>query len=197
VAPIVGEEVIVAVNDTGALLRSLGHAVEPRDPAWGPLSSNFMPRYLRGISDEVARAPHPERLERRTRGFARIGALIPDSALRRSRAIEREDRRRVLALFEDFDVLVTPVMGGTAVPVRKWEGMGAVRTLNGMSRFYPFCAPWNHLGCPAAAVPAGFADDGLPLSVQLIAPPGEEGRLLSVAAQLEAERPWADAKPPL
>ena len=197
VAPIVGEEVIIAVNDTGALLRSLGHAVEPRDPAWGPLSSNFTPRYLRGISDEIARAPHPERLERRTRGFARIGSLIPDSALRRARAMESEDRRRVLALFEDFDVLVTPVMGGTAIPVRKWEGMGAVRTLNGMSRFYPFCAPWNHLGCPAAAIPAGFAADGLPLSVQLIAPPGEEGRLLSLAAQLEAERPWADAKPPL
>ena len=66
-----------------------------------------------------------------------------------------------------------------------------------MSRFYPYCAAWNHLGCPAAAVPAGFHSDGLPLSVQLIAPHGEEGRLLSLAAQIEAERPWADAVPPL
>jgi amidase len=111
--------------------------------------------------------------------------------------MESEDRRRVLALFADFDVLVMPVMGGTALPVRRWEGMGALRTLNGMSRFYPFCAAWNHLGCPAAAVPAGFAADGMPRSVQLIAPPGEERRLLSLAAQLEAERPWAQSKPPL
>jgi amidase len=46
-------------------------------------------------------------------------------------------------------------------------------------------------------VPAGFAADGMPLAVQLIAPPGEEGRILSLAAQLEAERPWADARPPV
>jgi len=197
VAPIVGPEVVTAVADTAALLGSLGHAVEQRDPDWGLLSNNFFPRYLRGISDEVERAPHPERLERRTRGFARLGSLIPDSVLRRARAKESEDRERVLALFEEFDVLVTPVMGGTALPVRRWEGMGALRTLNGMGRFYPFCAAWNHLGAPAAAVPAGFAADGMPLSVQLIAPPGEEGRLLSLAAQLEAERPWAEAKPPI
>lgn len=196
-APIVGESVKGAVRETGALLASLGHETAERDPDWGLMGTNFIPRYLRGIRDDVELTPRPERLERRTRRFARLGGLIPDAALRRARRNEASDRARVLSLFDRFEVLITPVMGGTAIPVRRWEGRSAFWTLNGMARFYCFCAAWNHLGCPAAAVPAGFDSDSMPLSVQLIAPPGEEGRLLSLAAQLEAERPWADAHPPL
>ena len=107
------------------------------------------------------------------------------------------DAARVNAIFDSFDVLITPVMGGTALPVRRWEGQGALRTVLGMSRFYPYCVPWNHLGNPAMAVPAGFAADGMPLSVQVIGRPGDEATLLSLAAQLEAERPWADKRPPI
>ena len=92
---------------------------------------------------------------------------------------------------------MTPVMGGTALPIRRWEGRGALRTVLGMSRFYPYCVPWNHLGNPAMAVPAGFAADGMPLSVQIIGRPGDEATLLSLAAQIEAERPWADQRPPI
>jgi amidase len=109
----------------------------------------------------------------------------------------RGDLARVNAIFDSFDVLVTPVMGGTALPVRRWEGRGALRTVLGMSRFYPYCVPWNHLGNPAMAVPAGFDADGMPLSVQVIGRPGDEATLLSLAAQLEAERPWADRRPPI
>jgi amidase len=47
------------------------------------------------------------------------------------------------------------------------------------------------------AVPAGFAADGMPLSVQIIGRPGDEATLLSLAAQIEAERPWADKYPPI
>ncbi len=78
-------------------------------------------------------------------------------------------------------------MGGTALPVRRWEGQGALRTVIGMSRFSPYCVPWNHLGNPAMAVPFGFDAEGMPLSVQFVARPGDEATLLSLAAQLEAE----------
>jgi amidase len=90
-----------------------------------------------------------------------------------------------------------PVMGTTAVPVRRWEGRGAFWTLNGMARIYPYTGPFNHLGFPAASVPAGIAADGLPLAVQLIAPPGREALLLALSAQLEEARPWADRRPPV
>jgi amidase len=195
--PTVGEEVKRAVADTAELLRSLGHETAERDPAWGTIGNRMVPRYLRGIAEDVGNVPRPERLERRTRAMGRLGRLIPDKVFEDACRGAEADAARIGAIFDDHDVLMTPVMGGTALPVRRWEGRGALWTLLGMSRFYPYCIPWNHLGNPAMAVPAGFAADGMPLSVQIVGRPGDEATLLSLAAQLEAERPWADKRPPI
>ena len=195
--PSVSEVVKRAVAETAELLRSLGHETAERDPDWGTIGNNITPRYLRGIAEDVADVPYPQRLESRTRGFGRLGRLIPDGLFQRARRAEADDAARVNAIFDDHDVLMTPVMGGTALPVRRWEGRGALWTVLGMSRFYPYCVPWNHLGNPAMSVPAGLAGDGMPLAVQIVGRPGDEATLLSLAAQLESERPWADTRPPL
>jgi amidase len=195
--PTVSAEARGAVAEMAETLRSLGHQTVQQDPEWGMIGNNMVPRYLRGAADDVAAVPHPERLERRTRGFGRLGGLIPDRVLDQVRRAEADDAARVNRIFDSHDVLMTPVMGGTALPVRRWQGRGALRTVLGMSRFYPYCIPWNHLGNPAMAVPAGFAPDGMPLSVQVIGRPGDEATLLSLAAQIEAERPWADRRPPI
>jgi amidase len=194
--PIVSEAVKGAVAETAELIGSLGHEVSERDPEWGNIGNQIAARYLRGIHDDVGRVPHPERLELRTRRFGQLGGLISERALERARgeAAER-DRARIWPLFEQFDVLMTPVMGGTALPLRHWEGRSAARIMLGQTRFYCFTPAWNHLGNPAASVPAGFAADGMPLAVQLIGRFGDEATLLSLAAQLEAERPWADRRP--
>ncbi len=195
--PTVSEEVKRAVAEAAELLGSLGHEVSRKDPDWGLVGNNITARFLRGVSDSVGTVEHPERLERRTRGFGRLGAILPDGLYERAMKGRAEDIARINSIFDDHDVLVTPVMGGTALPVRRWEGQGAIRTVLGMSRFYPYCVPWNHLGNPAMAVPFGFGADGLPLSVQVIGRPGDEATLLSLAAQIEAERPWADKVPSL
>jgi amidase len=195
--PTVSDVVKIAVADTAELLASLGHEVARRDPEWGGIGNNITPRFLRGVSDTVDAVPHPERLERRTRGFGRLGRTLPDAVYERAMRGRQADLARVNAIFDDHDVLVTPVMGGTALPVRRWEGRGALWTVLGMSRFYPYCVPWNHLGNPAMSVPAGFAADGMPQAVQIIGRPGDEATLLSLAAQLEVERPWADKRPPI
>jgi amidase len=196
--PTVSDAAKGAVADAAELLGTLGHRVEQRDPDWGGIGNNITARFLGGVAETVKEVPHPERLERRTRGFGRLGGLLPTALYERARGEGRAaDAARVNAIFDAHDVLITPVMGGTALPVRRWEGRGALQTVLGMSRFYPYCVPWNHLGNPAMALPAGFAADGMPLSVQMIGRPGDEATLLSLAAQLEAERPWADARPPI
>jgi amidase len=196
-SPIIDEAVPAAVAETGRLFESLGHTVGEAAPDWGLLAPNFITRYLCGIRDEVRLTPRPERLERRTRGYARLAAGLTDGLLRRAIEGEAADRRRFAPFFEEHDVLMMPVIGTTAVPVRRWEGRGALWSLNGEARIYPWTGAFNHLGFPAAAVPAGFAPDGLPLSVQLVAPFGREDLLLSLAAQLEQARPWADKRPPV
>jgi amidase len=195
--PIVDDVVKTAVADTAELLKGLGHEVSQRDPEWGAIGNNITPRFLRGVADTVAEVPHPERLERRTRGFGRLGRYLPDGIFEKALAGRESDARRVNAIFDTHDVLMTPVMGGTAIPIRSWEGRSALYTVLGMSRFYPFCIPWNHLGNPSMSVPAGFAADGMPLAVQIVGRPGDESTLLSLAAQLEAERPWAAKRPPV
>jgi amidase len=195
--PTVDRVVKDAVVEMAGVLGGLGHEVSERDPDWGGIGNNITPRFLRGVSDTVREVPHPERLERRTRGFGRLGSTLPDALFERALRGSDVDAARINAIFDSFDVLMTPVMGGTAVPVRRWEGQGALRTVIGMSRFYPYCVPWNHLGNPAMSVPAGIAADGMPLAVQIIGRPGDEATLLSLAAQIEAERPWADRRPPI
>lgn len=196
--PTVDDNAKGAVADAVELLSGLGHDVSHRDPDWGNIGNNITARFLGGVADTVKEVPHPERLERRTRGFGRLGGTLPRGLYERARHEGREaDSARVNAIFDEFDLLVTPVMGGTALPVRRWEGKGALQTVLGMSRFYPYCVPWNHLGNPAMAVPAGFSSEGMPLSFQVIGRRGSEATLLSLAAQIEAERPWADKRPPI
>ena len=71
-----------------------------------------------------------------------------------------------------------------------------MRTLMGQAMTYPFTAHWNATGHPAASVPAGLSANGIPLAVQLIGRPNDEGTLLSLSAQLEAERGWPGLRPP-
>ena len=195
--PTVSDEVKQAVADAAQMLGSLGHEVSPRDPDWGDVGDTITARFLKGVAETIEEVPHPERLERRTRGFGRLGKILPEPVYQWSIGKRPAQIARVNAIFDHVDVLVMPVMGGTALPVRRWEGQGAIRTVLGMSRFYPYCVPWNHLGNPAMSVPFGFGADGMPLAVQVIGRPGSEGTLLSLAAQIEAERPWADRRPPI
>jgi amidase len=155
-----------------------------------------MPRYMGGIRQDALRMAHPERLERRTRGFARAGALWAP-LVPRARRNERAHAERIFRIFDEHDVLVTPMTAEPPIRVMRWEGLGATRTVNGMSRVYPFAATWNMLGNPAASVPSHLADGDLPIAVQLVARPNDEHTIVSLAAQLEAERPWAEPRPAL
>jgi amidase len=184
-----------AVEETAELLGSLGHHVSWRDPSWGTVGNGVAILYARGVADDARHMPNRERLGRQVRGVARMGTLIPDSLLKRTKAAIPKHARRINAIFEDADVVLLPVLGEPPVPVGKWDSRSGPWTLAGMTRRTGFGPPWNYIGNPAASVPAGFTDDGLPLSVQLVGRPNDEATLLSLATQLESERPWAERRP--
>src|SRR5271165_204931 len=186
-----------ALEETAALLRRLGHEVNEWQIDHGPLAPapEFTALYLRSISEEAGALPHPERLQRRIRALARIGgALGPgvgDWALRRLPAY----RTRLNEPLADHDVLLTPVTPAPAPEIGASEGLGWLRTTIVAAATVPYAACWNLTGQPACSVPAGFATDGLPRAVQLVAKANDEATLVALAAQLEAERPWADSRP--
>jgi amidase len=188
-----------AVERTAELLRSLGHEVTERDlelPAG--LFTNVLVRYLRGIHEDVEHSmPHPQRLEPRTRTMARLGGLIPASVVAKQRAAESAIAARVNAIFDTDDVLLQPGPVAGPFKVGQFHGRGALWTLNGVAVRVPFQGWWNATGQPACVVPSGLDRDGLPVGVQLVGRPSDEATLLSLSAQLEAERPWADRRPPV
>jgi amidase len=151
---------------------------------------------MRGAHDDVESLDHPERLERRTRAFARIGGLIPDSVIERSLASESQLSARINSVLEDHDFLVTPAVARTAPPIGALQGRGALTTLNAVAGWVPYNGIWNLTGQPALSLPAGLSAEGLPLAVQIVSRAGAEGPLLALAAQLEAARPWAEQIPP-
>jgi amidase len=189
-------EVIAAYEETVALLRSLGHEVTEAAPNYGRMVTDFYPLYFRGIRDEAASLPHPERLSDQTKGFVRLGRLVSDRRLRKIKDRMPAAAERIRSLFRDHDLLITPATAQLPVEIGRWRNQGALRTINGMSNVYPYAATWNYTGQPAATIPAGFTEEGLPRSVMLIARPNDEPTLISLAAQLESERPWADRRPP-
>jgi amidase len=194
----VDEEQRGAVAKMADALRALGHEVFERDPDYPTaMVPNFSARYLRGIADDAEHMLHPERLSRRTRGYARLGRLQLPQLVARAIDQEEADRRRSNTIFEHADVLVTPMFTRRPIRIGEFEGWGALRTfLLGDAAFVPFCGGWNHTGQPAMSVPAGFTADGFPLAAQLVGRPDDDATLISLAAQLEAEIGWPEHRPP-
>jgi amidase len=195
-APLAREQ-RAAFDETIELLRSLGHAVERVKVPYADLLADVVPRYLGGIAEDAATVAHPRRLERRTRAMTRMGRMLPDAVVRRARTHEHVAAERLNRLLADHDVLMTPGTAGLPLPIGRYEGRGAIWTFNGVGRYTPYTPAWNVTGQPAASVPAGFTPEGVPLAVQLVGRPHDEATLLSLSAQLEAARPWADRRPPL
>ncbi len=152
-------------------------------------------RYLRGAHDDAGALDHPERLERRTRAMARLGGLVPPALLERSLAGEAELARRLNRVFADHDVLLTPSTATPPPRIGQLQGRGGLWTLNAVAGMVPYNGVWNATGQPAASVPALFGADGLPRGVQLVGRADDEATILSLAGQLEAERPWAQRRP--
>ncbi len=194
----VGKAQQAAVAEAGALLRELGHDVVERDPDYPPgaVFGNAIPRYFRGVYDDVRALPHQQRLERRTRTFARIGRLVSDRRLDAMRVAEAEISARVQAIFDDVDVVITPGTATGPSKVGAYQRRGALSTLTLVASRVPFGAMFNVTGQPAAVVPWGLDGDGIPTSIQLVGRPFDEATLLSLGAQLESARPWAQRRPP-
>lgn len=103
-------------------------------------------------------------------------------------------------IFERYDLLISPTLavppvenatdGTTSGPTRI-NGVD-VDPLIGWCLTYPI----NFTGHPAASVPAGFTEDGLPIGMQIVGRRFEDETVLAASAAFEEARPWYAAYPP-
>lgn len=92
-----------------------------------------------------------------------------------------EHRKRLFDFFENYDVLLTPT-----TPTAAWHiGPGVPPGYEDVPVWVFFTYPFNLTGQPAASVPCGFTDDGLPVGLQIVVRPLEEELLIPVACAAE------------
>lgn len=184
-----------AITEFADVLADLGHEVAEADPRYGLVGLTFLPRGPSGIKDWCDRVPDPDLLDPRTLHNAGQGWLFRGPLLRLAHAVETPLRRRVGTIFHRFDVVLTPTTAAPPPRVGEMASMPSWRMDKAMIAACPYAWPWNVLGWPALNVPAGFTAAGLPLGAQLLGPEGSEPLLISLAAQLEADRRWHDHWP--
>jgi amidase len=198
-----------AVRDAGELLASLGHDVRELETVpWA--GEDLLPVFTSVFSAHIAlgiffggqvsgRSPSPELVEplsweiwKHVREHDGIHYAL---AKLRLEALTRE----IIALWSELDVVLTPPLAERPVPIGEIDASSddPWADFRRSGRFTPYTAMFNVTGQPAISVPLFHGEDGLPLGVQIAGPPAGEAVLLSLAAQLEAERPWADRRPAL
>jgi aspartyl-tRNA(Asn)/glutamyl-tRNA(Gln) amidotransferase subunit A len=60
-----------------------------------------------------------------------------------------------------------------------------------------FCGHFNLIGFPAVSIPCGFTPSGLPVGMQLIGKPWQEGLILAVAHAYQQATDWHRLLPPM
>ena len=105
----------------------------------------------------------------------------------RNLALRDSMRARVLRQMEEVPLLLLPVCGIPAFRHRERKWVAGEKEIGLFQAMMPV-TPWNLLGFPAAVIPFGFTEGGLPVGVQLVGRPYSEELILEVAVRLEEAR---------
>lgn len=185
-------------EETAALLADLGHRVEEGAPDWDTsLALTAAPVFGADLS-AWPNLPAIETLHPQTQQVVEIGRAADAPTVMGTLARIFRQTRRTVAFWDTHDVLLTPTVAVTAPRVGEFQDMET--NPEGVFKYTAmaaFTSPFNLTGQPAVSVPIGCDAEGMPMGVQLVGPPGGEGTLIRLAAQIEAARPWADRRPPM
>ena len=197
-----------AVSEAAELLAELGHEVEEIEPPWGDqeVFDAFFMAFGTPISMGLffgglvtGREPSPELVE--PLSWTVLEAVRAHTALDYllARTQLTALSRAIIAVWETHDIVLTPALAERPVQIGEIDACSddPWEDFRRSSYFAPYNALFNVTGQPAISVPLFHGDDGLPTAVQLAGRPAGEATLLSLAAQLESARPWANRRPDL
>jgi len=204
----IDQDCLAAVDDAAKLCADLGHEVEETKFTINGemLSQAFLTLWsagnawmLHSLSYAVGRKATPEELEPLTQVLAEIGGRRSAPEYLTAVQIIQVISRRIAAMYEKYDVLLTPTLGEAPVPLGSFDPTpeDAMQGMKRAAQFVPFTPIFNATGQPAMSVPLYWNNEGLPIGVHFIARYGDEATLFRLAAQLEEARPWANKRPPV
>jgi len=191
----VDPEAIRLLDEATDLLRDLGCEVFEDDPPFPSEGDELEPGVWGYAGDHYAAAEslkpgfwehHADDLTDYARPIYEAGRRALAWQYRLLLRRNQTYREQMTVWFRSYDFLLTPI-AGTAPALAD----------RGKERAFPFLAPFNTAQNPAAAVPAGFHSNGLPLAIQIVGRRGDDLGVLRMSAAIEAVRPWAHRWPAL
>ncbi len=122
-----------------------------------------------------------------------IGARIGLGDMAQVRQIQAEMYSQFGPLLDRYHVLVCPTTAVPSVPADH-DPTDPDFFINGRRvnpRMWVMTSPFNMLGqVPVASVPSGFAGNGVPTGIQIVARSYDDVRVFRAAAAYERARPW-------
>lgn len=136
----------------------------------------------------------PELYQPETLARLRPGADIGTSTYIKARRQLDATRRSVGQVFQTIDAVVTPTSPLLPPPIAEFS-----RERGGSADFLvrniQNTSPFNVYGWPTISVPCGFSRAGLPVGLQISAPPGRETVVLQLALAYEQATQWYTRRP--
>lgn len=177
--------VSAAVEAAAVALGDLGHEVVETDLPLEGWDEVFGPLVLDDEHRERGHLlAHPERLTRYERSSLRAALSLDPALVHRAHELLPVYRARIDALFDRFDVVLTPAVAVPAFPLGERPTAIDGEDVDLLWGAFPFAVPFNVAGVAAASVPCGLAD-GLPVGAQLVTRTRSEQLLLDVSEDLE------------
>jgi amidase len=207
----VDPEVAAAVEATGKILASMGHTVEYARADMGgeavlrattDLFFFGFDSRLEGYARRAGTKVGPDTLEPVILSVYEHSKNITAARFMTALAELNVARRKLGAFFNDFDIWLSPTTARVAEPWGTYNlskpGAGWHNLIDELFRApVQFTIPHNIMGTPAMSLPLAMHSSGLPIGVQIAAPPADEHTVLQVATALEIAMPWRDRVPPL
>jgi amidase len=191
----IDDAVAGVARDAAEALAALGHEIVEQTPPWvdDTLLSTFAKIW------QVGPAMYPvqdqQLLEPLNRALVAAAHETSSVVFAQNVAALQRLARRIVAFWNDVDVVLTPGLAKLPVPIGwVFEPEDPWEQFDRGGEFTPFTPIVNVTGQPAAMVPFGVVD-GLPVGVQLIGRPADEATLFRLASQLEQAHPWAQRFP--
>jgi amidase len=193
----VHEDCLTAYERASALLASLGHDVEDVEV---PLTPAAVPTFevCWAVLTSLSPAPPGREGDLRplTRWLQERGRGVSGPELGLAIAELRRIAAGALARLAPYDAVLTPTLAQPPLPVGAIrDDADPARDFENQKMFTPYTSAWNLTGMPAVSLPLHTTADGLPVGVMLAGRPGEDHRLLALAAQVEAAAPWHERRP--
>jgi len=104
---------------------------------------------------------------------------------------------KMRAVFDEIDVMVTPILPAAAALKGQTSTTIGGRTVSNRFAISHFTLPFSLADLPSVAVPCGLSPEGMPQSIQIAGKPFQEATVLRLAAAYERVSGWGWQRPPM